>query len=117
MTFYTAQNGRDMPDCGRKKCAALKTALADSDTVLIGAGAGLSASAGFTYSGGRFEKYFSDEKHYSPRVFLRKFRRSVTPLYLSNSLLCRPTSSSVRLSSQSFCLWQSGADCKNRNRC
>jgi NAD-dependent SIR2 family protein deacetylase len=36
-----------------------------ADTVIIGAGAGLSTSAGFTYSGERFEKYFSDfEKKY-----------------------------------------------------
>ena len=38
----------------------LKQALHDADTVIIGAGAGLSASAGFTYSGTRFEQYFSD---------------------------------------------------------
>ena len=31
-----------------------------ADAVVIGAGAGLSAAAGFTYSGERFEKYFSD---------------------------------------------------------
>lgn len=29
-------------------------------TILIGAGAGLSTAAGYTYSGARFEKYFSD---------------------------------------------------------
>ncbi len=38
----------------------LKAALASADAVVIGAGAGLSAAAGFTYSGDRFEKYFSD---------------------------------------------------------
>lgn len=38
----------------------LKNALEASDAVVIGAGAGLSAAAGFTYSGERFEKYFSD---------------------------------------------------------
>ena len=38
----------------------LNDALSKADTVLIGAGAGLSTSAGFTYSGERFEKYFSD---------------------------------------------------------
>ena len=38
----------------------LKQALKEADAVLIGAGAGLSTSAGFTYSGARFEKYFSD---------------------------------------------------------
>lgn len=38
----------------------LKEALGTADAVLIGAGAGLSTSAGFAYSGERFEKYFSD---------------------------------------------------------
>lgn len=38
----------------------LKTALDTADAVLIGAGAGLSASAGLTYSGERFFKYFAD---------------------------------------------------------
>ena len=38
----------------------LKQALAEADAVVIGAGAGLSTSAGFVYSGERFEKYFSD---------------------------------------------------------
>ena len=38
----------------------LGAALEQADTVLIGAGAGLSASAGFTYDGERFQRYFSD---------------------------------------------------------
>ena len=38
----------------------LKDALAKADSVIIGAGAGLSTSAGFVYNGERFEKYFSD---------------------------------------------------------
>ncbi len=42
------------------KIRKLKTTLEESDCVLIGAGAGLSTSAGFTYSGERFDKYFSD---------------------------------------------------------
>ena len=40
----------------------LKKALAECDAVVIGAGAGLSTSAGLTYSGDRFEKYFFDFK-------------------------------------------------------
>lgn len=35
-------------------------ALQRSDAVVIGAGAGLSAAAGFTYDGERFQRYFSD---------------------------------------------------------
>ena len=38
----------------------LRSALKTADAILIGAGAGLSASAGLTYSGERFERYFSD---------------------------------------------------------
>lgn len=38
----------------------LRTALRDCDAVVIGAGAGLSTSAGFVYTGERFEKNFSD---------------------------------------------------------
>ena len=38
----------------------LKGALASADAVVVGAGAGLSASAGMTYSGERFRRYFSD---------------------------------------------------------
>lgn len=38
----------------------LKEALAEAEAVIIGAGAGLSASAGFVYTGERFTRYFSD---------------------------------------------------------
>ena len=38
----------------------LRETLNKADAVIIGAGAGLSTSAGFTYSGERFEQYFSD---------------------------------------------------------
>ena len=38
----------------------LKNALDQADAVVVGAGAGLSTSAGFTYSGARFDQYFSD---------------------------------------------------------
>lgn len=38
----------------------LREALSSADAVVIGGGAGLSTSAGFTYSGERFEKNFGD---------------------------------------------------------
>lgn len=38
----------------------LKKVLDEADAVLIGGGSGLSTSAGFTYSGPRFNRYFSD---------------------------------------------------------
>ena len=42
------------------KINRVKDLLKSADAVVIGAGAGLSTSAGFDYSGERFEKYFSD---------------------------------------------------------
>ena len=38
----------------------LKRAIERADAIIIGAGAGLSASAGLVYAGERFERYFSD---------------------------------------------------------
>ena len=59
----------------------LKEALDHADTVVIGAGAGLSTSAGFVYSGERFNKYFFDfaskyhfEDMYSGGFYLYKTR-------------------------------------------
>lgn len=43
-----------------EKLECLKKLLSDAEAVVIGAGAGLSASAGFDYSAERFLKYFSD---------------------------------------------------------
>lgn len=42
------------------KLSRLKDKIAAADAIVIGAGAGLSTSAGFDYSGERFEKYFAD---------------------------------------------------------
>ena len=45
---------------GSSQTERLKKALSEADAVIVGAGAGLSTSAGFTYSGERFREYFSD---------------------------------------------------------
>lgn len=44
----------------KEQIAKLNTALDSADAVLIGAGAGLSASAGLTYGGERFFEHFAD---------------------------------------------------------
>ncbi|MBO4400336.1 MAG: Sir2 silent information regulator family NAD-dependent deacetylase [Selenomonadaceae bacterium] len=47
------------------KISTASKILRDAKNILIGAGAGLSTAAGYTYSGARFEKYFSDfEREY-----------------------------------------------------
>ena len=43
-----------------KEIFRLGKAIEDADAVLIGAGAGLSAAAGYTYAGERFQKHFAD---------------------------------------------------------
>ena len=43
-----------------QKIERLKAEIQGADAILIGAGSGLSTSAGLTYSGERFLKYFSD---------------------------------------------------------
>lgn len=43
-----------------KNLDKLKEEIDKADAILIGAGSGLSTSAGFTYSGERFQKYFGD---------------------------------------------------------
>lgn len=51
--------------CLEQQIRRLSEAISGAGAIVIGAGAGLSASAGFTYSGERFEAYFSD--------FIRKY--------------------------------------------
>lgn len=48
-------------DCS-DKIRRLAALLQETDAIIIGAGAGLSTSAGFTYTGERFERYFGDFK-------------------------------------------------------
>ena len=55
---------RDVPDRGKAmvegQAEKLIAALASCDAIVVGAGAGLSTAAGFTYSGERFERLFPD---------------------------------------------------------
>ena len=57
-----AMNYRIISETGSREdnIKRLKNEIETADAVIIGAGAGLSTSAGFTYSGERFEKYFFD---------------------------------------------------------
>lgn len=53
------------------KIEQLKEKIENTDAILIGAGAGLSTAAGFTYNGNRFQKYFSDfiEKYHFRNMY------------------------------------------------
>lgn len=54
-----------------EKIEQVREKIEQADAILIGAGAGLSTSAGFTYSGDRFQKYFSDfiEKYHFQNMY------------------------------------------------
>lgn len=70
-----------MKDCLDK----IKEKIDDCDALVIGAGAGLSTSAGFLYSGERFERYFSDfeRKYHFEDMYYGGFR--VMELHLAIS--------------------------------
>ena len=56
MMFGRSHPRPDAPD----GIHSLRKALEEAEAIVIGAGAGLSTSAGFLYTGERFDKYFSD---------------------------------------------------------
>lgn len=62
MNFVRTYNGELSHGTGtiEEQLLRLKKEIIESDAIVIGAGAGLSTSAGLTYSGDRFEKYFFD---------------------------------------------------------
>ncbi len=49
-----------MTERSRDDLKGVTEKLRQADAVIIGAGAGLSTAAGFTYAGERFQKYFQD---------------------------------------------------------
>ena len=70
----------------------LKEELDTADAVVIGAGSGLSTSAGFTYTGERFQRYFGDfiaKYDFRDMYSLCQFGRTLgvlEPVYLRQSL-------------------------------
>lgn len=62
MLFKRWMNNDNEDRSYEDKLSDIKELTANADAIVIGAGAGLSTSAGFTYNGERFDKYFSDIK-------------------------------------------------------
>ena len=44
----------------KEELIKIRKIINEADAIVIGAGSGLSTSAGFSYSGERFDKYFHD---------------------------------------------------------
>lgn len=57
--FSRSRTGTSTRNCCRQ-IERLRAAVQACDAVIVGAGAGLSAAAGFTYAGERFQRHFSD---------------------------------------------------------
>ena len=115
----------------------LKNALDSADAVIIGAGAGLSTSAGFTYSGPRFEKYFSDfaarygfkdmysggfypyeslEEHWaywSRYIMINRYRPAPKPVYEDLLSLVRGKDYFVITTNVDHCFQKAGFDKKS----
>ncbi|MCR5054114.1 MAG: hypothetical protein K6A69_04660 [Lachnospiraceae bacterium] len=76
-----------------EQISRLKTEIKEADAIVIGAGAGLSTSAGFIYSGERFEKYFFDfeEKYgfhdmYSGGFYVMRLDPEITWAYWARNI-------------------------------
>lgn len=114
----------------------LRSALDAADAVVIGAGAGLSTSAGFTYSGERFERYFSDfaEKYgiqdmysggfypfptpeefwayWSRYIFINRYQDAPKPVYDELLALVRDKDYFVITTNVDHCFQKAGFDKK-----
>ena len=112
----------------------IKSILQNADSILIGAGAGLSASAGFTYRGPRLQKYFADfEKKYgfhdmysggftafesleekwaywSRQIYLNRFVKAPLPVYEKLLELVKNKNYFVLTTNVDHCFQKAGFD-------
>lgn len=112
----------------------IKSILQNADSILIGAGAGLSTSSGFTYSGERFKKYFADfEKKYgfhdmysggftafesleenwaywSRQIYLNRFVKAPLPVYEKLLELVKDKNYFVLTTNVDHCFQKAGFD-------
>lgn len=79
--MYSKTRTTTFTDACCDKIARLKYELNTSDAIIIGAGAGLSTSAGFVYGGERFNKYFCDfsEKYHFKDMYTGGFYPFCSP--------------------------------------
>ena len=121
----------------RRSIEKVKKEMENADAVVIGAGAGLSASAGFTYSGKRFEDNFPDfiekygfqdmysagfypyptlEEHWaywSRYIFINRYQNAPKPVYDDLYNLVREKDYFVLTTNVDHCFQKAGFD-KNR---
>jgi len=114
----------------------LRAALDGADAVVIGAGAGLSTSAGFVYTGERFERYFADFKrkygftdmytggfhpfptqeefwaYWSRYIFINRYLDAPKPVYETVLDLVRDKDYFVLTTNVDHCFQKAGVDKK-----
>ena len=107
------------------KTALIREKIQQADAIVIGAGAGLSTAAGFTYSGERFEKYFADfgEKYgffdmysggfYNYYIYVNRYMDPPTDLYKQLFQLVENKDYFVLTTNVDHCFQKAGFD-KNR---
>ena len=119
-----------------EKINLFRKKLDEAQAILIGAGAGLSTSAGFTYSGGRFEKFFADfeEKYnfhdmysggfypyetaeekwafWSRNIFINRYSDAPKPVYENLFELVKNKNYFVLTTNVDHCFQKSGFDKK-----
>lgn len=112
----------------------LRSEIESADAILIGAGAGLSASAGFIYTGERFEKYFHDfaekyrfndmysggfypydtlEEHWaywSRYIYINRYMRAPKPVYNKLYELVKDKDYFVLTTNVDHCFQKAGFD-------
>ena len=122
-------------DCS-KPIDTLRQVLNDADVVVIGAGSGLSTSAGFTYDGERFQEYFSDfaskygfsdmyfggfypyaslEEHWaywSRYIYINRYQNAPKPIYEALFRLVREKDYFVLTTNVDHCFQKAGFDKK-----
>ena len=120
-----------------EKIIKLREILDSAECVVIGAGAGLSASAGFSYTGERFKKYFSDFEakyhfhdmysggfadfdsleenwaYWSRYIYINRYMRAPIPVYEKLLELVRGKDYFVITTNVDHCFQKAGFD-KNR---
>lgn len=115
---------------------AFKQALKQAETIVIGAGAGVSTAAGFTYSGERFHTYFQDfgEKYHftnmyeggffpyetlrehwaywSRYIYINRYRNPPKPLYQELYVLVQDKDYFIITTNVDHCFQKAGFDKK-----
>ena len=124
------KNTQNIAECVSK----IKAAIDCADAVIVGAGAGLSSAAGFTYSGRRFHEHFHDFEvkynihdmyaggfypfsspeeywaYWSRYIFINRYRNPPVPLYDELYGLIRDKNYFVITTNVDHCFQKAGFD-------